>query len=103
MNEPQYSLEMFKPHIGESFSAKLPDDSLPLVLKEVEPLLQAEGMVQFSIVFHGPRSQFLRQQMYELEHPALGTLAIFLVPIGETKDVFVYQAVFCRTNGSKTT
>ena len=101
MSETQYSVEMFKPYVGETFAAKLAGESLPLVLKEVGPLPAVEGMVQFSTIFHGPRSQFLRQQIYDLRHPALGTLTLFLVPVGEDAEGFVYQAVFSHMTASK--
>jgi hypothetical protein len=36
----------------------------------------------FSVVFHGPLKPVLPQGIYRLEHEHLGTLELFVVPIG---------------------
>ena len=50
----------------------------------------------FSLIFRGPRDRLLSQGMHPVEHPALGTLTIFLVPImpeGDPTELH-YQAIF---------
>ena len=48
----------------------------------------------FSLLFTGPRAPALGQGMVALDHAALGRLEIFLVPVGEDRDVRRYEAVF---------
>ena len=58
---------------------------------------QAGGPVRrepFSIVFRGPRAVVLPQRIYRLEHDTLGTLEIFLVPIGPDETGMRYEAIF---------
>jgi hypothetical protein len=48
----------------------------------------------FSLVFRGPGEPLRAQRIYHLEHPALGALDLFLVPIGREPDGLRYEAVF---------
>ena len=48
----------------------------------------------FSLVFRGPKESDLQQQIYKMEHDKLGTLEIFLVPIGPDKEGKCYEAIF---------
>jgi hypothetical protein len=50
----------------------------------------------FSLIFRGPRDRMLPQRIHAIEHPTLGTLNIFLVPImpeGDSTGLH-YQAIF---------
>lgn len=51
---------------------------------------------QFSLLFTGPLDLFLPQGIYRLEHDQLGTIDLFLVPIGKDGDGYQYEAVFNR-------
>jgi hypothetical protein len=92
----------FARHVGTAFTVVFTDGSLELTLDAVEghgtrgprpdvPGLRAEP---FSLVFLGPLSPVLPQKTWDLAHPALGTLAIFLVPIGPKDGRMRYEAVF---------
>ena len=48
----------------------------------------------FSLVFRGPKEPVLPQQIYRLEHPRLGSLELFLVPVGPDTVGMQYEAVF---------
>ena len=48
----------------------------------------------FSLLFAGPTGRALPQAIYPVKHPALGTMEIFLVPIGPVADGSGYQAIF---------
>ena len=48
----------------------------------------------FSLVFRGPAGGALPQRIYRLEHPELGSLDVFLVPIGPDAGGMCYEAVF---------
>jgi hypothetical protein len=41
----------------------------------------------------------LQQGMYELQHAHLGTLELFLVPVGQDHTGLYYEAVFNRLRG----
>jgi hypothetical protein len=50
----------------------------------------------FSAYFLGPRSPVLSQRIYKVTHDQLGTLDLFLVPIGPDPQAggMLYEAVF---------
>lgn len=48
----------------------------------------------FSLIFRDSTADALPQSIYRLEHDQLGTLEIFLVPIGPDEQGMRYQAVF---------
>jgi hypothetical protein len=48
----------------------------------------------FSLVFREAGRAYLPQNIYRLDHPALGSLDLFLVPIGPDHQGMLYQAIF---------
>lgn len=48
----------------------------------------------FSLIFRAPGPGVLEQRTYPLEHADLGTLSIFLVPVGRNAEFVEYEAVF---------
>jgi hypothetical protein len=48
----------------------------------------------FSLFFVAPKGPFVPQATYPVEHPALGTMEIFIVPIGPLDGGNGYEAVF---------
>jgi uncharacterized protein DUF6916 len=69
---------------------------LEIVLYEVARHEQHPGPRQqpFSAYFRGPYPPVLPQRIYRVEHDQLGTLEIFLVPIGPDGQGMRYEAVF---------
>jgi Domain of unknown function (DUF6916) len=53
-----------------------------------------EGRRPFSLIYRGPLQPILRQQIYPVEHPELGTLELFLVAVGPEGGGMLYEAVF---------
>jgi hypothetical protein len=93
----EVSHEHFAELIGEVFRVDLGDSGeLELELTEAEKVKGDRPDNAFSVLFRGPRERFLEQRVYEVEHGSLGRLPIFLVPISEKQDGFVYEAVFTR-------
>ncbi len=88
----------FAARLGDTFRVVAGD--VGVVELELTEAKQAAGEHRpdnaFSILFRGPPDRFLAQGIHDLEHEALGTLPIFLVPIAETEDGFLYEAVFTR-------
>ena len=90
-------LEHFEGRLGEVFVAKLDGDRVDeLRLVEAKRPGSAGLDQSFSLVFSGSPEVLLTQQIYELEHEELGSLAIFLVPIVQQQQGFLYEAVFTR-------
>jgi hypothetical protein len=90
--------EEFSKHVNTLFSINLDDESsVDLELVEVKGYVlrpgDAKGMERFSVFFKGPKP-LLPQSTYSLSHEEMGTIDIFLVPIGVDGDGFRYEAVF---------
>ena len=88
--------EDFEPHLNTTFRL-LHGGQEPLELELVEIAggdRAYEHSYSFSLVFRGGPHFTLQQHTFTLEHPALGTLDIFLVPIARDADGFRYEAVF---------
>lgn len=87
----------FEPHRGSLFAVSSGGQrSADLRLDEVVAFTarpESPRQDPFSLVFSGP-TPVLEQRMYELDHPVLGILEIFLVPIGIDRDRVRYEAVF---------
>jgi hypothetical protein len=85
----------FEPRINDDFRIAMPDGAVALKLVEVRAfanaLRQGGG---FSLTFRTPPGPFLAQSIYPLDHPALGTLEIFLVPLGPKDGGNSYEAIF---------
>lgn len=87
----------FAPHRGTAFDVA-GDDDAALVLELVEVNERGAGSpggrAQFSLLFRGPSSPVLAQQIYPLRHAELGELELFLVPVGPIDGGFGYEAAF---------
>lgn len=92
-------IEDFQPREGSVFMLN-EDDLPPLELKlETVEALNASGGPKgmrppFSLMFRCPDQRVLPQRLYRLEHPAMGEIAIFMVPIGRDQSGVQYQALF---------
>lgn len=88
----------FSQHLNSTFQVKFVDGELPLELVEVKgyPASPSEqcGMERFSVLFDGPRDMRLPQATYQLRHPEMGEVDIFLVPISGDEKAVRYEAVF---------
>jgi len=52
------------------------------------------GRVPYSLLFRGSATSPLTQSTWWLSHPGLGTMPVFLVPVGANSDGFDYEAIF---------
>ncbi|WP_036281605.1 DUF6916 family protein [Methylomicrobium lacus] len=48
----------------------------------------------YSLLFQGPHQPLLAQRIYRLRQPQLGSLDLFLVPVGKESVGLQYEAVF---------
>jgi hypothetical protein len=85
----------FEARRDEEFLLQGPSGPLPLKLHTVQRLgpTQREGGA-FSLQFLAPAGPFLPQAMYPLLHPGIGTIEIFLVPLGPREGGNCYEAIF---------
>lgn len=85
--------ETFEPLVGDEFVLEGSDRRLVLdaVTTHIE---QPNARTPFSLEFVGPAEPVLAQQTLALEHPALGKLAVFVVPVGRNERGTRYEAVF---------
>lgn len=88
--------DTFRPHVREAFVLETSVGEVSLILDEVEckDPSNAGPFHGFSLFFSGPGHAFLPQGNYVLRQATLGTIPMFLVPIGETEKGFRYQAAF---------
>ena len=91
----------FRPYVNHTFSIQGESaEPLELELIDVSDLGSDSGQGEsparrpFSIVFRGPKESCLPQRIYRIEHDRMGSLDLFLVPIGPDKTGMRYEAVF---------
>jgi hypothetical protein len=100
----QLTLERFEPHVGDVFTTTVTVAEsgerleLRFVLERAEAVASPpapEARQPFALRFRLPFATVLPQRIYALRHEQLGTLEIFLVPIGRDGEEAVrYEAVF---------
>lgn len=74
-----------------------PGQELDLTLAEVNPLGEVPPPPRrqtFSLVFVNVGPGHQPQRIYRVTHPSLGTLHLFLVPLGPGRQGMRYEAVF---------
>ncbi len=86
----------FEPQIGTRFAVTSASPAFELELADVSDVGDGNGGLNFALLFRGPRERALAQGMVELEHPALGAVALFVVPVGVDAEGMQYEVVFNR-------
>ncbi len=90
--------DQFAEHLNQTFQAALDDGTMDLELIEADAIKSdSPDHVErqpFALLFRGPMEPVLEQQVYALEHVGMGTMELFLVPIGPDDDGMRYEAVF---------
>jgi|HubBroStandDraft_3_1064219.scaffolds.fasta_scaffold03992_6 hypothetical protein len=93
----------FTRHLHTIFRLQTGGEPLPLELVEVQRASYADDPAAvgpagrrepFNLLFRGPRSPYARQGTHRLEHDEIGTLEIFLVPVGPDAAGMRYEAIF---------
>ncbi len=97
MAEKTLSHKDFEKLVGDDFVARS-DAGEELHLKLVSVDVLGEGAEDhrdpFSLKFHEEANALVDQQTHSVEHADLGTVEIFLVPIGPDAHGMRYEAVF---------
>lgn len=96
------NLSSFSEHLNTKFSIR-PDESTVIETELIvaEDLGSTPRQERFSLIFRGPLQHILPQRVYRIEHDAMGSLELFLVPIGAEEDGIRYEAVFNRLHKVK--
>jgi hypothetical protein len=88
-------IDDFAPHRDAVFETQTSGGAVPLKLVKVDPVGESgRPGGAFSLLFVGPNGAWLPQAIYPVQHPALGTMEIFVVPIGPLSGGNGYQAIF---------
>ena len=100
MDIEDVTVETFAGREGETFAIRFDDGTYEMTLASVDRMPEEWGRTDvrepFSVIFHGPVEHLIPQDTWALEHDELGTLELFVVPLGpEGEDgPLRYQAVF---------
>jgi hypothetical protein len=101
MSRPLERLEDtdFRAHLATPFRVLLPSgETLDVVLLEVTLHTHLPGDSArrrgFSLLFRSALPGHVPQGTYRLEHARMGTLELFLVPVGPRDGGMCYEAVF---------
>jgi len=88
---------VFAQHLNTKFRSQLNENrSIDFELVEVEPRFSPDGYECFSLQFRAPADAPIAQASYAVNHEKMGSLTIFLVPIGQDSDGITFEAVFNR-------
>lgn len=91
------TLETFAPAVGETFTVGNSDGAVvELLLVEARARGNSSQLSRppFSLLFQGPADPLLPQATYRFNHDSLGTMDIFIVPLGRDEHSAVYEAIF---------
>jgi len=74
----------------------LPGGDFPLMVVSTQALPEhaLRSTPPFSILLRGPRERALPQGTYTIDHPSLGRVELFLVPVGQGAATIDYEAIF---------
>src|SRR5690349_21851060 len=91
--------EDFRRHVGTKFRVRVETPSpLEFELTQVKSYnpqgSEQSGMERFSLYFQGPGDVMLNQGTFTFEHPEMGELQLFTVPIGRDERGVQYEVVF---------
>ena len=92
-----FTLDQFSPEVDSKFLMHYGDGrTAELRLVSATDVGSSPRQTQFSLIFQGPTDAPLFQSIFRLDHETLGTLDLFLVPIGRNETGVQYEAIFNR-------
>ncbi|MFC1997303.1 DUF6916 family protein [Chloroflexota bacterium] len=94
-----YTFQNFSKYLNTTFQIHYSTESpLDVELIEIKKLggdTTNPDRKPFSLVFYSvDRENYLIQQIYTFEHPQMGSLDIFIVPLGPDDHGMRYEAIF---------
>ena len=72
------------------------EDDIKLKFFEISKKKETPQTVYFALYLKSPNDVFLQQKIYNLRHEKLGEGSLFIVPVRQDADGFVYESVFNR-------
>jgi hypothetical protein len=85
----------FTAHLHSMFTVRTgPDTTIAAELVEVLDRPAVQHHEQFSLIFRTPSTTATVQRTYDVAHPELGSLPLFLVPIRHEADGIYFEAAF---------
>lgn len=87
----------FTPHLNTKF--KIHTDALGVVEAELIDITgkKLENQESFSLIFSTAKDKIFDQKIYKIDHPEMGELELFMVPVtSNKKDEMHYQVIFSR-------
>ncbi len=90
----------FAAHLNKKFKIKIDDENTleAELIEAVEvgpkPEKGSDRRQAFSLIFRGPKDFHLPQENYEFEHPKMGTVKMFTVPIAPDDEGALFQVTF---------
>lgn len=92
------ALQDFEPLVGTSFDLVAADHRMTITLVEARSLgdhvARTAARAPFSLMFHAPATPVYPQNVYRLEHPAIGAHLLLTAPLGPSPnapDIMRYQ------------
>jgi hypothetical protein len=93
-----FTIDTFRPRLGELFRVVVGDQRLPIKLTDVSAWGGAQGAgrprVPFALVFHTVPQGRIPQGTYRVESDSLEPFEVFLVPMDPDARGMRYHAVF---------
>ena len=88
--------EDFEPLVGQKLKARVGDASVELELAEATPLKSPSPRetAPFRLILRSRENWRGPQGIYRIEHPSLGPIEMFVVPIGPDGQGLCYEALF---------
>src|SRR5262245_46300302 len=88
--------EDFVGRLNSTFQIRAGSSDIEARLIEARKVGNGRGgrRVPFSLIFRGPRGMVVPQGIYQIQQETLGTLEIFLVPVGPDEEGMLYEAIF---------
>ena len=89
------SRENFAAELNSTFAVQEDEKKqFEITLVEVKNIVSNKMQECFALLFRAPADAPDAQQIFQLEHHALGKLELFLVPVKKNEEGLFYEAVF---------
>ncbi len=88
--------EDFSEILDTDFRLADAEGDIKLNFFEISEKKETTQTIVFSLYLKSPTDVFLEQKIYNLQHEKFGEGTLFIVPIRQEPDGFVYESVFNR-------
>ena len=93
----QFKIDDFSKHLNTKFKVYRTDDEVfEAELVGVYDLRNDDFLQSFSVEFLLPNEFGVEQKIYKFEHPELGTMELFIVPVWHNEPGIRVEAIFSR-------